>query len=144
VAAVPLGVWLLPGATAWLQPKLTPQKLWLASWPLLVGGGLAALGALLRRRFSGDPSRWLPAGDVGVLLEQLVAVARSRMPVSPAPDHEHDQSPSTEAPSTDSQAAAFGARLGAFEQRLGEWPVVGLALLVCLGLLLWLLTDPGG
>jgi multicomponent Na+:H+ antiporter subunit D len=141
VAAVPLGVWLLPGATAWLQPKLTPQKLWLASWPLLVGGGLAALGALLRRRFSGDPSRWLPAGDIGVPLEKLVAGARSRMPVRPVPDHEHDQSPAAEDPSTAARAAAVGMRLGVLEQRLGEWPVVGLALLVCLGLLLWLLTG---
>ena len=36
-----LGVWLLPGALGLLPVKLTPQTLWLATWPLLGGAGLA-------------------------------------------------------------------------------------------------------
>jgi formate hydrogenlyase subunit 3/multisubunit Na+/H+ antiporter MnhD subunit len=145
VGAVMLGVWLLPGALGWLPAKLTPQKLWLATWPLLVGGGLAALGAWLRRWFSGDPSRWLPAGDVGVLLEKAVAAARSRTRARPAPDRAHDpgESPAAAASSCQARAAAVGARLGAIERRLGDWPVAGFALLVSMALLLWLLTGPG-
>jgi formate hydrogenlyase subunit 3/multisubunit Na+/H+ antiporter MnhD subunit len=145
VGGVVLGVWLLPGALGWLPAKLTPQKLWLSTWPLLVGGGLAALGAWLRRWFSGDPSRWLPAGDVGVLLEKVVAAVRPRTRARPAPDHAHDpgEGPTAEGSSRQARAAAVGARLGAIERRLGDWPVAGFALLVSMGLLLWLLTGPG-
>jgi formate hydrogenlyase subunit 3/multisubunit Na+/H+ antiporter MnhD subunit len=145
VAAVLAGVWLLPGALGLLPAKLTPQKLWLATWPLLVGGGLAALGAWLRRWVSGDPSRWLPAGDVGVLLEKLVAGSRPRTPARPAPDHghEHGESSATGGSSGYARTAALGVRLGAIERRLSHWPVAGFALLVSMGLLLWLLTGPG-
>jgi hypothetical protein len=141
VAAVIGGVWLLPGALGWLPPKLTPQKLWLATWPLLVGGGLAALGAWLRRWFSGDPLRWLPAGDLGVLLERVVEAVRSRTRARSAPDQ--GESPPAEGSSRQARAAAVAARLGATERRLGDWPVAGSALLVSMGLLLWLLTRPG-
>jgi hypothetical protein len=129
----------------WLPAKLTPQKLWLATWPLLVGGGLAALGASLRRWFSAEPSRWLPAGDVGVLFDKLVAGARLRTRARPVPDHAHDhgESPAGRGPSSDARRAALGARLGAIERRLGDWPAAGFALLVSMGLLLWLLTSPG-
>ncbi len=53
VGAVLAGVWLLPGAWGWLPAKFTPQKLWLATWPLLVGAGLAVVAARLRHDFSG-------------------------------------------------------------------------------------------
>ena len=146
VAAVLLGVWLLPGAWGWLPDKLTPQKLWLATWPLLVGGGLAALGAWLRRWFPGDPSRWLPAGDVGVLLEKVVSLARPRRPARTTSDPEPDlaQSPGPGGSDVLARAAAIGARLGGFERRLGDWPSAGFALLAVVVLLLWLLTGPGG
>jgi formate hydrogenlyase subunit 3/multisubunit Na+/H+ antiporter MnhD subunit len=145
VAAVLLGVWLLPGAWGWLPAKLTPQKLWLATWPLLVGGGLAALGAWLRRWFSADPSRWLPAGDVGVLLEKVVAGVRPRMPARPAPDRGHDlgQGPAPGHSNGPARAAAIRARLGAIERGLSDWPSAGFALLAVLAILLWLLTGPG-
>ena len=52
-----------------------------AHFLLFVGGlWLCYPGAWLRRWFSGDPSRWLPAGDVGVLLEKAVAAARAGTP----------------------------------------------------------------
>jgi hypothetical protein len=146
VVAVLLGIWLLPGAWSWLPTKLTPQKLWLATWPLLVGGGLAALGAWGRRWWSGDPSRWLPAGDIGVLLEKLVAGARSRTSAFPAPFRGSQGAESLEAEaSTDRlRLASVVAHLGAIERRLGSWSVSGFALLVSMGLLLWLLTGAGG
>jgi formate hydrogenlyase subunit 3/multisubunit Na+/H+ antiporter MnhD subunit len=146
VTATLLGIWLLPGALGWLPAKLTPQKLWLATWPLLVGGGLAALGAWLRRWFRGDPSRWLPAGDIGVLLEKLVASARLQRSPRPAPaqGREHTGSLTAEAPSRLARIASVAAHLGAIERRLCSWPVTGFALLVSMGLLLLLLTGPEG
>jgi hypothetical protein len=144
VAAVLAGVWLLPGAWGWLPDKLTPQKLWLATWPLLVGGGLAALGAWLRRRFSGDPLRWLPAGDVGVLLEKAVAGALSRTPARTGPDPGPDLAQSSGPRGSDvlARAAAIGARLVAVERKLGDWSSAGFALLAVVALLLWLLMYP--
>jgi formate hydrogenlyase subunit 3/multisubunit Na+/H+ antiporter MnhD subunit len=70
VIATTIGVWLLPGALGFLPVKLSPEKLWLSTWPLLVGGGIAALGAWFRHRVIVDLSRWLPPGDIGVLLEE--------------------------------------------------------------------------
>jgi multicomponent Na+:H+ antiporter subunit D len=146
VAALLLGIWLLPGALDWLPAKLTPQKLWLATWPLLVGGGLAALGARLRPWFSGDPLRWLPPGDIGVALEKLVTGARLRTSAHPAPAQElgHTGSSKANASRGRTRAASVVARLGAIERRLCSWPFTGFALLVSMGILLWLLTLPGG
>jgi formate hydrogenlyase subunit 3/multisubunit Na+/H+ antiporter MnhD subunit len=69
VVATMIGIWILPGALGFLPVKLSPEKLWLSTWPLLVGGGIAALGAWFRHKLIIDPSRWLPPGDIGVLLE---------------------------------------------------------------------------
>lgn len=97
VAATAAGVWLLPGSLEVLPRKLSPEKLWDALWPLLLGGGLAGLGAWLRRWFSRDLTRWLPAGDVGVLLERLAGRLRLHPAIeAPArPQHEAgpDESP---------------------------------------------------
>ena len=146
VAALLLGIWLLPGALDWLPAKLTPQKLWLATWPLLIGGGLAALGARLRPWFSDDPLRWLPPGDIGVVLEKFVASARLRMSARPAPAQglEHTGHFTAKASKGRARGASVEAYLGAIERRLCSWPVTGFALLVSMGLLLWLLTGPGG
>jgi hypothetical protein len=91
VGAVLIGVWVLPGALGLLPFKLTPEKLWLATWPLLVGGGLAMLGARTRRRISGDLTRWLPAGDLGILLEKLLARVQLRRSDRPVAEHGDDR-----------------------------------------------------
>jgi multicomponent Na+:H+ antiporter subunit D len=145
VAAVLIGVWLLPGVLVWLPDKLSPQKLWLATWPLLVGGALAALGPWLRRRFAGDPSRWLPAGDVGVVLERLVARVQSSSRALGGDRNRLTSRRPTKVLGRWAQdrLAAAGDRLMAFERELQAWPIVGLVLLVCLGLMLWLLVRAG-
>jgi hypothetical protein len=142
VAALLLGIWLLPGALDWLPAKLTPQKLWLATWPLLVGGGLAALGARLRPWLSDEPLRWLPPGDIVVALEKLVAGARLRTPARPAPARGLERTGSFEAEASRGRtlAASVVAHLGAIERNLSSWPLTGFALLVAMGLLLWLLV----
>jgi multicomponent Na+:H+ antiporter subunit D len=142
IGAVLLGVWLLPGALGLLPAKLTPQKLWLATWPLLGGAGLAMLGAWLRRGFSGDLTRWLPAGDLGVLLEKLVTRVELRLPARPAPDHGdgHDAGSADESLRWSARLAAVGGRLVRIENTLRAWPVAGAALLLLMGVILWLLA----
>jgi hypothetical protein len=143
VGAVLAGVWLLPGAWGWLPAKFTPQKLWLATWPLLVGAGLAVVAARLRHDFSGKLSRWLPAGDMGVFLEKLLT--RLQPKVEPATrsedhhDHPDDADEPAQVPSVHWNALAH--HLAGLEERLRAWPVAGTALLVLLGLLLWSLTE---
>jgi formate hydrogenlyase subunit 3/multisubunit Na+/H+ antiporter MnhD subunit len=141
VAAIPVSVWMLPDATGWLSEKLSPQKLWLSTWPLLVGGGLAALAAWLRQWLSGDWTRWLPAGDIGVLLEKLVAQARQQYVGQSVPQGSESQ----EAAIGSSKALeAVGMWLATTELKLRSYPRAGAALLISLGLLLWLLWTPMG
>jgi hypothetical protein len=143
VGAVLVGAWLLPGALASLPVKLTPAKLWLATWPLLVGGGLAMLGAWLRRWFSGDPTRWLPAGDLGVLLERPLARVQRRMSARPVPDHAdgHGGGSAEKDLRGSARLAAVGGRLARIEDSLCAWPVAGAALLLLIGVILWLLAQ---
>jgi len=142
VGAMLLGVWLLPGALGLLPVKLTPEKLWLATWPLLVGGGLAVLGAWLRRWFSGDLTRWLPAGDLGVLLERPLARIQLRMSDRPAPDHRdgHDVGSAEEGVRWSARLVATGGHLAQIENTLRARPVAGAALLLLIGVILWLLA----
>ena len=142
VGAMLLGVWLLPGALGLLPVKLTPEKLWLATWPLLVGGGLAVLGAWLRRWFSGDLTRWLPAGDLGVLLERPLARVQLRMSDRPAPDHAdgHDVGSAEESVRWSARLVAAGGHLARIENTLRARPVAGAALLLLIGVILWLLA----
>ena len=142
VVAMLVGVWLLPGALEVLPKKLSAEKLWDALWPLLVGGALAALGAGLRRWFSADPDRWLPAGDVGVFIEKLLTRVHVLVPTS-AGSHEahHHDEPLTEAGSHWSAAfATASAWLAAAERSLRSWPVAGALLLLLIGLILSLLA----
>jgi formate hydrogenlyase subunit 3/multisubunit Na+/H+ antiporter MnhD subunit len=143
VGAVLVGAWLLPGALGSLPVKLTPAKLWLATWPLLVGGGLAMLGAWLRRWFSGDLTRWLPAGDLGVLLERPLARVQLRMSGRPVPDHAdgHGGGSAEKDLRGAARLAAVGGRLARIEDSLRAWPVAGAALLLLIGVILWLLAQ---
>ena len=140
-----LGVWLLPGALGLLPVKLTPEKLWLATWPLLVGGGLAMLGAWLRRWFSGDLTRWLPAGDLGVLLERPLARVQLRMSGRPVPDHAdgHGGGSAEERVRWSARLAAAGEHLARIEHTLRARPVAGAALLLLIGVILWSLAVSG-
>jgi hypothetical protein len=117
--------------------------LWLATWPLLVGGGLAMLGAWLRRWFSGDLTRWLPAGDLGVLLERPLARVQLRMSDRPVPDHAHGHGGGSDEEDLRGPArlAAVGGHLAGIEHTLRAWPVTGAALLLLIGVILWLLTH---
>ena len=136
VAAVFAGVWLLPGASGWLPAKLTAAKLWLATWPLLVGGALAALGAWIRKTWGGDPSRWLPPGDVGVLVGGFV----SRLSVNPRASRERQ----TDSQLDHSQTLVrdrIRRQLVAAEKLLAEWPMAGFLLMLLLSALLVLLAG---
>jgi len=142
VGAMLVGVWLLPGALGSLPVKRTPEKLWLATWPLLAGGGLAMLGAWLRRWFSGDLTRWLPAGDLGVLLERLLAPVQRRLSDRPVPDHAdgHDGASAGMDLRGSARLAAVGGHLARIEHVLRAWPVTGAAWLLLIGVILWLLA----
>jgi formate hydrogenlyase subunit 3/multisubunit Na+/H+ antiporter MnhD subunit len=146
VAAVLVGVWLLPGSPDWLSKKLTPASLWLATWPLIAGGALALLGARLRRSLVTDPARWVPPGDIGAIAERwLRRIARKlERPPTPADGHEYGDKPTDEATHPPPDLAEL-KRLGtAMEHRLASWPAVGSALLVVLLLLLWSVSMASG
>jgi len=142
VVAMLAGVWLLPGALEVLPKKLSAEKLWDALWPLLVGGALAVLGAGLRRWFSADPDHWLPAGDIGVFLEKLLARVGLLLPASAGSQEAHDHEGRTD--ETDSRwtaaLATAGTRLAAAESSLRSSTVGGALLLLLIGLILFLLA----
>jgi formate hydrogenlyase subunit 3/multisubunit Na+/H+ antiporter MnhD subunit len=146
VAAVLVGVWLLLGSPDWLSKKLTPASLWLASWPLIAGGALAALGARLRRSLAADPVQWVPPGDVGVIAGRwLRRVARKfEHPPAPAERYEYGEEPADEAARPLPKLAELQRRVTEMEDRIGSWPVVGSALLIALVLLLWSLSMASG
>jgi hypothetical protein len=103
---------------------------------------LARLGAWLRRWSSGDLTRWLPAGDLGVLLQKLLARVQLRMSDRPTPEHgnDHDAASAEENLRWSTRLAAVGRRLARIETTLRAWPVAGAALLLLIGLILWLIT----
>ena len=79
-----------------LPPAAFPalEKLWDAVWPLLAGAGLVALGARLRRWFTVDMDRWLPTGDLGVVVERwLTRLGLRDMADAPAHDYGHAEEP---------------------------------------------------
>ena len=96
------------------------------------------LAAWLRRWFSGEWTRWLPAGDLVVLFEKLVTRVALRPPVRPAPDP--DAGSGEESLRWSACLAAVGGRLARIENTLRAWPVAGAALLLLMGLILWLLA----
>ena len=144
VAATLAGVWLLPGALEVLPRKLTPEKLWDALWPLLAGGALAALGAWLRRWFAADVSRWLPAGDLGVLVERLLARWPPRVPreCGSHPEHGagHDESGDPGGSRWTRRVERAGAALVRLETRLRSLSVAGALWLLLIGLFVGLLA----
>lgn len=144
VAAVLGGVWLMPGVTDVLPEKLEPETLWDALWPLLAGGALAGLGAWLRRWCSGDLTRWLPAGDLGVGIEKLVKQMQLRLASDDAHhDHGHGHEETTTEPGHESCGAkllaAWHERAAGVERVLRHGWASGLALLLCVGMVLGLL-----
>ncbi|MBK9137155.1 MAG: NADH dehydrogenase [Verrucomicrobia bacterium] len=145
LAAMLAGVWLLPGALELLPAKLAPDKLWSALWPLLFGGALAALGARLRRWFSGDLSRWLPAGDMGVVIERLLERLTLRRPRSDDSDagRSDDPAPAAREVLWSAYAARAASAVTDVESRLRAWPVVGVVWLLLFGLLTALLARAG-
>jgi formate hydrogenlyase subunit 3/multisubunit Na+/H+ antiporter MnhD subunit len=138
VAGTFIGIWLVPGALGLLPAKLTLEKIWLATWPLLAGGALAAAGAWISRRIAADPARWLPAGDVGVLLERLLARLGARLRREPTVSHAEDEG---RGEPTRAAHEALAAGLAGVEERLRGLPVAGGALLALIGLLLWLVAS---
>lgn len=147
VAATLAGVWLLPGALEVLPRKLSREKLWDALWPLLFGGALALLGAWLRRGFSGDLSRWLPAGDMGVLMERLLARLQLHGPVEAGMHHGdahgHDPLPAPEVSPWSMRLQRAGESLARLEARLCSWPVAGALWLLLIGVMAVLLATTG-
>jgi formate hydrogenlyase subunit 3/multisubunit Na+/H+ antiporter MnhD subunit len=146
IAAVLVGVWLLPGSPDWLSKKLTPASLWLASWPLVAGGVLAALGARIRRSLAVDPMQWIPPGDIGVIAGRWLRRVARKLERHRAPDegHAHGDEPTGEAGGLLSYPAGLQRRVTEMEDRLGSWPVAGFALLVILLLLFWFFSMASG
>jgi formate hydrogenlyase subunit 3/multisubunit Na+/H+ antiporter MnhD subunit len=142
VAATLVGVWLLPGALGWVSTKLTPEKLWTATWPLIVGGGLAALGARLQRKLDADLASWVPPGDVGVVLERLLGrVTRGlSLPPSAGGGHEYDDAQTSGRVEPSPHLTTAGRALERVEFALAQWPVVGLTLAGCAALVLWFVS----
>jgi multicomponent Na+:H+ antiporter subunit D len=142
VAAVVAGAWLNPGAFEWLDDKLTPDKLWLATWPLLAGGAVAAIGARIRHRLKTDPSLWLPPGDLGVLFGRLLAPLIEDLQGSVAPENGHEYC--DKKPEATTREAPSIVRTDRFladaEAAFRTWPTVGAALLVVIGSLLVILN----
>jgi formate hydrogenlyase subunit 3/multisubunit Na+/H+ antiporter MnhD subunit len=142
VAATVVGVWLLPGALGWVPAKLTPEKLWTATWPLIVGGGMAALGARLQRTLAADPASWIPAGDFGVLLERLLGrITRGlRLPPPAGDGHEYCDPQTVSETEAPPRLTETRCRMMKIESALAEWPVVGLTLSSCGAVLIWLVA----
>lgn len=144
VSATLVGVWLLPGALEVLPLKLSPEKLWDAMWPLLLGAALAALGAWLRRWLSRDPSHWLPAGDLGVLIERLLARLPLGAPIEARSHGEHesdpDESSAQKASRWSMRLKRAGEELVRIEAHLRSWPVAGALWLLLMALLIGLLA----
>jgi hypothetical protein len=113
--------------------------------PLMAGSALALLGAWLRRGMNADLSRWLPAGDMGVILERaalrLLPGERGESTISGTP-----HGPEVKPRDTRRLAAwwaGLAVGLNRIEAKLRSWPVAGVVLAAALGWLLWLLRSQG-
>lgn len=135
VLATVTGVWLLPGALGWLPEKLSLQKIWLAAWPMLVGGGLAALGAALRQRIRRGTRGWFPAGDVGVLWEWAASRLRRLAPPEHTTPMAHDNG-QTRGNRFGALLSGLGSGVSSAERLLRSGAVAGSVLLLLIGLLL--------
>ncbi len=137
VAATGVGVWLLPGALQWIPEKLSPNKIWLAVWPLLIGGSLAFLVSRLST-WLGGAKRWLPPGDIGVLLEHGLRRLKRLVPSRGKPhvSRENIEDEPVNATGGSALLARIGAQISAGETYLRSANTVGVALYILLGLLL--------
>lgn len=77
VVGVTGGFWLYPGATTEFISTATPAKVWSSFWPVLAGVGLALIVSRTLRRFHLKTPKGIPAGDIIVPLERIVALVRS-------------------------------------------------------------------
>ena len=71
VVAVIVNSWLLPGADEWIPTKFTLEKLWDATWPLILGGTLAYIGNALQRKLKLHDETIIAPGDMGILIERM-------------------------------------------------------------------------
>ena len=138
IDGVLFGVWLLPEASEALPAGLTLDTLWDAVWPLLAGGGLAALGAWLRRLYARNSARWVPLGILGVYIEKVLT--RVLLPATaifnPSHAHGHDESTARETGHWFSHVMSAGSVLSQLEAHLRSWPLAALLLMLLLGLLI--------
>jgi len=142
VVATAVGAWLLPGTLETLPEKLSPGKIWLAIWPILVGGALAVVVSKLRKRIFQGASRWFPAGDMGVLLEQSLLRMKPRRLGDTAHQSAHAAVPAEVSPTNRwvRMLARVGVIIAFAEQRLQTVAVAAAALTILIGLLLWAIT----
>ena len=133
VGVVVVGMWLLPGTLALELLNPSPAMLWKATWPLLLGGALAWLGAKLTGRFPALRSHGVPAGDMAVWFGKLAGLL-PRPGVTPA------QRPSGPGEGVVMQSTSLTARTMALlkehalrtEQKWRGWSVAGFAALLLL------------
>ena len=137
VGAVLVAVWLLPGSAAVLAPALAPAALWGATWPLVIGGLLAAFAHRLQGRLRVAAS--LPAGDVVVPLERVLRLAQRlvRGGAAAAAALRVDVEPARRAVV---RAAAAAARA---EDGLRRWRVGGASLVIVVTAFLLVLAFGG-
>lgn len=135
LAALLVGVWLLPTAVDALVLKLTPSMLWKSTWPVLLG---IVLAVFLHRRGPEESARREPLGTAVAIDWLLTEVARLSS-TGPARSQRKPHAVPDDAaivPSEVRPEGAAGSVLGrlapAAEARLGEgvWPGGLLALVV--------------
>ena len=89
VVAVIVNSWLLPGAAEWIPTKFTLAKLWLATWPLIIGGALAYIGNALQRKLQLHDKIIIPPGDMGLPFERLAKRVGRGFYASTRKNHTH-------------------------------------------------------
>jgi hypothetical protein len=91
-----------------------------------------------------DVSRWLPAGDFGVLIERSLVRLRLRAPVEHLSPREHEpgrpESSARAALGWPMRLTRAGEEIVRFEARLASWPVAGALWLLLLVILIALLA----
>jgi formate hydrogenlyase subunit 3/multisubunit Na+/H+ antiporter MnhD subunit len=134
IAAVLGGVWLLPGSWELLPTKLSPAKLWTATWPLLAGIALASVPVLARRLMRRKFGMEIPAGDVLVFGEALFArLPGGRAVQSIAATYARALERARRRCSA--SAARLAESLRAMETGSRDWSVVGRLLVAVVGAL---------
>jgi hypothetical protein len=128
VVAVLAGVWILPGSLEWLSVKLSPAKIWLATWPLLAGSLIAAVAAVARRPILPDRFRAIPAGDLLVVIEAISQRLASLVAtLSDVLGHGRNAVERVRGVLTRA-VARLGERASVAERDLLDWPIAGASL----------------